>query len=61
MSKELLGFAFPIELFRADMRRRRDVEVLCDLKCPILSRRVVAILDRRILRQTPRSAPSFLL
>ena len=61
MSRELPGVAFPIELFRGDMRRRRDVEWLCSAKCEPLAGRVVAILDRRILRQTPRSAPEFLL
>lgn len=48
-----------LALFK-DLWRRRDVEALCAAKCPELSGRIVSIIDRRILRQSPKS-PTFLL
>jgi len=60
VQRELQGMALPVRLFTESVKRPRDYEQLCKEECPILSNRIVACLERRILRQTPK-AEAFLL
>lgn len=60
VAKDLQGVPFPSELFTMELPRRSAVERICAQKCPLLTDRVVSVLDRRVLRQTPR-VPDFLL
>ena len=58
--RELAGVPLPMELFSGKVLRPRDYEAICESECPILKNKIVASLERRILRQAPRSE-SFLL
>lgn len=59
---ELGDVKFPAELFvpqndgnDSPPYSRSKVEALCAEKCPQLSKRIVSVLDRRIVRQTPNT------
>jgi acyl dehydratase len=70
VGKDLIDVKFPSDLFvrhHSDHTygtdipfSRSKVEALCAEKCPELSNRIVSVLDRRIVRQTPQSE-AFLL
>ena len=58
--EDLRGVPLPMELFNGPVKRPKDYETICQAECPILSNKIAAVLERRILRQAPR-IQSFLL
>eukprot|EP01083_Nonionella_stella_P229619 812535_1 len=47
---DLQGNRLPIELFTGDHVLPKEIEKICKEKCPVLSKKIVAIVDRRIIR-----------
>lgn len=58
--RELLARPFPLELFTKKGLRTKHVEALCKAHMPELSKKVVCVMERRILRQSPKTE-AFLL
>jgi len=57
---ELKGKPLPLELFTKPGLKTKQVETICKAHAPDLCKRIVAIVDRRILRQSPK-VEAFLL
>jgi hypothetical protein len=53
--ESLKGVPIPKSLFKGPVRRPRDYKKLCDRECTVLSDRIVACIDRKLLRQPPKS------
>lgn len=57
---DLLTRPFPLALFTTHSLRTKHVEALCQESMPELSKKIVCVVDRRILRQSPKTE-AFLL
>ena len=57
---DLLSKPFPLALFTTHSLRTKHVEALCKAHMPELSKKIVCVVDRRILRQSPKTE-AFLL
>ncbi len=58
--ESLEGVEFPTELFVENDMTTKDVEKICKEKLPVLSKKIVVMAERRIIRQASR-AEAFLL
>jgi len=52
--KDLQDVLLPMELFVTPNILPKDMERICKAKCPILSKKIVAVVDRKIIRQASR-------
>jgi len=57
---DLLDQAFPLALFTTPSLRTKHMEALCKAHIPELSKKIVCVVERRILRQSPKTE-AFLL
>ena len=53
-AQELDGVSLPLELFEGPPKKPKDIEKICKEKCPILSKKIIVVVDRIILRQASR-------
>lgn len=60
MHLDLLDQAFPLALFTTPSLRTKHMEALCKAHIPELSKKIVCVVERRILRQSPKTE-AFLL
>lgn len=61
VKRDLDGVEFPLELFRGDVMLPKELERVCKTLCPILTNKIVVIMDRRIVRQSSSREGIFLL
>jgi len=54
IAQELDGVSLPLELFEGPPKKPKEIEKICKEKCPILSNKIVVVVDRVILRQSNR-------
>jgi hypothetical protein len=50
-----------VYLFFFQTMRGRDVEIMCDIHCPILVGKIVCIVERKLVRCAPTTNSTFLL
>ena len=61
VKRDLEGVEFPLELFTGDIMLPKELERVCKTLCPVLSNKIVVIMDRRIIRQSSDHEGIFLL
>lgn len=61
VKRDLDGVEFPLELFTGDVMLPKELERVCKTLCPILTNKIVVVMDRRIIRQSSSREGIFLL
>lgn len=61
VKRDLEGVEFPVALFTGDVMLPKELERLCKKLCPILTNKIIVIMDRRIVRQSSSHEGIFLL
>jgi hypothetical protein len=61
VKRDLKGVELPLELFTGNAMLPKELERICKTKCPILTNKIVVVMDRRIIRQSSSQEGIFLL
>jgi len=61
VKRDLKDVELPLELFTGDVMLPKELERVCKTLCPILTNKIVVIMDRRIIRQSSSHEGVFLL
>jgi hypothetical protein len=61
VKRDLRGVELPLELFTGNAMLPKELERICKTKCPILTNKIVVVMDRRIIRQSSSHEGIFLL
>ena len=51
---DLEGIMFPMELLLTDKAYTKNIDGICKRHCPKLTNKIIAVVDRKIIRQANR-------